>query len=62
MGAKIWWQWLQGGHDLWKKLWERKYDETGEIEDKLRSMIETRGFAIWNLARGNKDLIREHSF
>jgi len=28
----------------------------------LRSTTETKGSAIWNLARENKDLIREHSF
>jgi len=62
MGAKLWWRWLQGGPDLWKVLWERKYDAAGEIEEKLRSTTETRGSAIWNLARGSEDLIREYCF
>lgn len=46
MGTKLWWRWLQGGSDLWKVLWERKYDAAGETEERLRSTTETRGFAI----------------
>lgn len=28
----------------------------------LRSQMENKGSTIWNLARANRDLIREHSF
>eukprot|EP00253_Pinus_taeda_P010652 PITA_10652 len=62
MGAKVWWRWIQGGPDLWKVIWERKYDVAGEIEERLRSTTETRGSVIWNLARRSKDLIRDNSF
>lgn len=62
MGAKIWWRWTQGSQDLWKVIWERKYDVIGEPEDKMGSQIEAKGSTIWNLVRGNKDLIREYSF
>lgn len=24
MGAKLWWRWLKGGPDLWKKIWTQK--------------------------------------
>lgn len=43
-------------------IWKRKYEVAGEPEGRLRSYTEIRGSAIWNLARGNKDLIRNHSF
>lgn len=31
-------------------------------EGKLRSQSEKKGYAIWNLVRSNRDLIREYSF
>lgn len=62
MGVKLWWRWVQGGQDLWKVIWERKYEEIGEPEDKMRSQMKVRGSAIWNLARGNKELIKDYSF
>ena len=48
--------------DLWKKLWERKYEMPRSPEGKLRSQTEKKGCAIWNLVRANRYLIREHSF
>lgn len=62
MGAKPWWRWIQGGVDLWKKLWERKYDMPRSLKGKLRSQNEKKRSAIWNLASANRDLIRDHSF
>jgi len=35
MGVKLWWRWLEGSPDLWKVLWERKYNATGETKEKL---------------------------
>ena len=25
MGAKLWWQWIQVGTNIWKLIWEKKY-------------------------------------
>jgi len=62
MGEKLWWRWIQGGEDLWKTLWEKKYEMARSPEGKLRSQSEKKGSTIWNLARSNRDLVREHSF
>eukprot|EP00253_Pinus_taeda_P015313 PITA_15313 len=35
LGVKLWWRWTQGGQDLWKVIWERKYETTEEPEDKM---------------------------
>ena len=47
---------------MWKKLWEKIYEMARCPEGKLRSQTKRKGSAIWNLARSNRDLIREHSF
>ena len=23
MGAKLWWRWMNGGNDLWKRIWKK---------------------------------------
>eukprot|EP00253_Pinus_taeda_P036608 PITA_36608 len=43
MGVKLWWRWTQGGQDLWKVIWERKYEAAGEPEARMRSQTEARG-------------------
>ena len=40
MGAKLWWRWTQGGQDLWKKIWEKKYEVVEKPEDMMRSQTE----------------------
>ena len=35
MGAKLWWRWIQGGEDLWKSLWENKYEMARSPKGKL---------------------------
>ena len=62
MGAKLWWRWNQGSQDLWKVIWERKYEAAEQPEDRMRSQTEEKGSAIWNLARSNKEMITEYSF
>jgi len=62
MGEKLWWRWIQGGEDLWKSLWEKKYEMARSTEGKLQNQSEKKGSAIWNLTSLNRDLIREHSF
>ena len=62
MGAKLWWKWLQGGNDLWKTLWETKYEMPHSIAAKLKIDVVPKGSTIWNLAAGNRFLIRQHSF
>ena len=62
MGAKLWWRWLQGGHDLWKFIWERKYQMPRTLPGKLKEDTNPKGSNIWNLATINKDLIWQHIF
>ena len=35
MGAKLWWRWIGGGRDLWKKIWTRKYNIPERTKDIL---------------------------
>ena len=62
MGAKHWWRWIQGGQDLWKKIWERNYEMPQSVSGKLKIDLVPKGSAIWNLAAVNRFLIRQHSF
>lgn len=34
-GGELWWRWVQGGDDLWKLLWEKKYEIVRTPEGKL---------------------------
>lgn len=34
-GAKLWWRWVQGGTDVWKNIWNRKYGMLDSIEGRL---------------------------
>lgn len=62
LGAKLWWRWLQGGTDVWKKIWEYKYNMPEQTEEKLRIQNTPNGSSIWNLASQNRDLIKQHAF
>eukprot|EP00253_Pinus_taeda_P030867 PITA_30867 len=62
LGAKLWWRWLQGGTDLWKKIWEYKYNIPEQTERKLRIENPPIGSSIWNLASQNRDLINQYAF
>ena len=62
MGARLWWRWLQGGADLWKIIWERKYEMPNTTTGKLKVNTTPKGCNVWNLANMNRDLTREHNF
>jgi len=62
MWAKLWWRWIQGGIDLWKEIWGRKYGMPRLIEGMLRVQENIKGLTIWNLASENRELIRPHIF
>ena len=61
MGEKLWWRWIQGGNDLWKMLWEQKYEIARMLEGKLQTLLERKGLAIWKKIfgrkGGNKDVL-----
>ena len=46
LGAKLWWRWLQGGKDVWKKIWEIKYNMPDSTEGKLRTEEVPKGSSI----------------
>ena len=62
MGAKLWWRWLQGRSDLWKHIWETKYEMPATIVGNLEIDVIPKGSNIWNFAVTNRDLIHQHSF
>lgn len=36
LGAKLWWRWVQGGDDIWKRIWNQKYNMPGSVEGRVR--------------------------
>lgn len=62
MGAKLWWRWLNGGINLWKRIWTNKYKMSKKLEEILRIRETPKGLTIWNLARLSKYLINQHAF
>eukprot|EP00253_Pinus_taeda_P007926 PITA_07926 len=62
IGAKLWWRWLQGGTDVWKKIWDYKYNMPEQIEEKLKIQNTPQGSSIWNLASQNRELIKQYAF
>eukprot|EP00253_Pinus_taeda_P030826 PITA_30826 len=62
LGAKLWWRWLQGGIDVWKKIWDYKYNMPEQIEEKLKIQNPPQGSSIWNLASQNRELIKQYAF
>eukprot|EP00253_Pinus_taeda_P025221 PITA_25221 len=61
LGAKLWWRWLQGGTNVWKKIWEYKYNMPEQTEEKLRIQNTPKGSSIWNLASQNRELIKQYT-
>lgn len=62
MGAKLWWRWMNGGNDLWKRIWTKKYNMPTKPEEILRISDTPKGLTIWNLASQNKEIITKHAF
>ena len=62
MVAKLWWRWLNGGNDLWKRIWTKKYNIPVKPEEILRIRDTPKGSTIWNLASLNKEIITRHAF
>eukprot|EP00253_Pinus_taeda_P002612 PITA_02612 len=62
LGAKLWWRWVQGGKDVWKKIWEIKYNMSDSIEGRLRIEEVPKGSSIWELASQNREVVNKHAF
>jgi len=62
LGAKLWWRWLQGAKDVWKKIWELKYNMPESTAGKLRIEEVPKGSSIWELASQNRDVVNKHAF
>eukprot|EP00253_Pinus_taeda_P010995 PITA_10995 len=62
LGAKLWWRWLQGGKDVWKIIWELKYNMPESTAGKLRIEEVPKGSSIWDLASQNRDVVNKHAF
>eukprot|EP00253_Pinus_taeda_P033746 PITA_33746 len=62
LGAKLWWRWMRGGNDLWKKLWRHKYNMPDSTEAIYRMQETPRGSKIWELASQNRDIVGKNVF
>eukprot|EP00253_Pinus_taeda_P025537 PITA_25537 len=62
LGAKLWWRWLQGGKDVWKRIWELKYNMPESTIRKLRIEEVPKGSSIWDLASQNRDVVNRYAF
>eukprot|EP00253_Pinus_taeda_P006547 PITA_06547 len=51
LGAKLWWRWMRGGNNLWKKICTQKYNMPTTFEGILRAEETPKGSTIWELAK-----------
>lgn len=62
LGAKLWWRWVQGGNDVWKRIWNKKYDMPNSTEGRLRVEETPRGSQTRELASRNRDIVENYVF
>jgi len=62
LGAKLWWRWMQGGNDLWKRIWTQKYNMSASTAERLRAEGIPKGSSIWELASQNRHIVNNHAF
>jgi len=62
LGAKLWWRWVQGGNDIWKRIWNQKYNMPETVEGRLRAEEIPKGSSIWELASQNRDTVKDYAF
>jgi len=62
LGVKLWWRWMRGGTDLWKKIWTQKYNMPTSPEGILRIEETPKGSSIWDLASQNRNIVNKYTF
>eukprot|EP00253_Pinus_taeda_P033403 PITA_33403 len=62
LGAKLWWRWMRGRNELWKRIWTHKYNMPRTTEEILRVEETPKGSSIWNLESQNRSIINSHAF
>jgi hypothetical protein len=62
ISAKICWRWLNFPHDLWARLWRKKYVPNIAEKHLIRWDENTLGSLIWNAAKKIHSLISNHTF
>eukprot|EP00253_Pinus_taeda_P021074 PITA_21074 len=61
-GAKLWWRWMRGGNDLWKRIWTQKYNMPATTAGILRVEETPKGSTIWELASQRRNIINNYAF
>lgn len=62
LNAKIWWRWVTTKGEPWARFWHQKYAKGWSCKKLIRLDQDIPGFPIWQVASGNKHLVKEHSF
>jgi len=62
LGEKLWWQWMKGGNDLWKRIWTQKYNMPATTAEILRVEEIPKGSSIWELASQNRNIVNNYAF
>ena len=62
LGVKLWWRWMRGGNDLWKRIWTQKYHMASTTEGILRLEETPKGSTIWELASQSRNIINNYAF
>lgn len=62
MGFKLWWHWMNGGNDLWKRICTNKNNIPTKPKEILRIRDTLKGSTTGNLASLNKKIITSHAF
>jgi len=62
LGAKLWWRWMRGGNDLWKRIWTQKYNMPATMVEILKIEETPKDSTIWELASQNRNIINNYAF
>eukprot|EP00253_Pinus_taeda_P019943 PITA_19943 len=62
LGAKLWWRWMRGGNDLWKRIWTQKYNMPATTTGILILEETPKGSTIWELASESRNIINNYAF
>jgi len=57
----IWDKFISDVKDVWKRIWNQKYNMPETVEGRLRAEEIPKGSSIWELASQNRDIVNNHA-
>jgi len=62
LGAKLWWRWIKDSDAPWAQIWNLKYENNWQDNDRIRMFRIIKGSHIWNKAWENRSIAQKNSF